>query len=128
MTTAMSTAMPELDALVEVEGGAEVAHRAGHDLGVGPGDVAGEGDALVLEQLLELLLGHLTGRDLALEAVVLLPQAVVLGLEVALVEGAAPGVADGAEDRGAGVAHRARAPRGWRCGPSRWGRSRARRG
>ena len=92
--------------LVEVEGGAEVGDRAGHHPGVDPGEVAGEGDALVLEQLLELLLGHLTGRDLALEAVVLLAQAVVLGLQVALVEGAAPGVADGPEDGGPGVAHR----------------------
>ena len=68
---------------------------------MGPGEVAGEGDALVLEQLLELLLGHLAGGHLALEPVVLLPQAVVLGLEVTLVEGAAPGLADRPEHRGA---------------------------
>ena len=58
----MSLAIAGARPLVEVEGLVEVGHRSGHHPGPLDGDVTGEGEVDVLEQLLELLLGHLAGE------------------------------------------------------------------
>ena len=115
LADARARALADLDRVVEV------GDRAGHDRGPHGSQVPDEREVGLLEQLLVRLLGHLPGGDLALHGVDLGLQRLVALLEVVVLEGAVPQVADRAEHGLGAVPDRREHREHAGCGPESMG-------